>query len=157
MSARSKTSSDVTALANLARGTVGTVQPTSAPLPSSIPEWYRSAPLGILLCCLAYLTDEGLMPSYWQLARSQSSQLSCIVAAARRRTWDTDERIAVHTMNCVTNEWMEGCGLKAKVNEVYLWHGTKYNFVEDIEYQGFDERNCSPNGLDGAGIYFGNH
>ena len=231
VSAKPESISAFTALANFARGTGEPVQPTSASPPSSIPERYQSAPLGIRMDNLASTVrqqrgiDEGLMPSYWQLARSQSSQLSLAeflrlsmrvvdVSSSMRSSmqqlmtrscktedlghgrdvqekqkkynhlevvkvsrienpavWhsystrrelliaqaDYDERIAVHTMNCVTNEWMAGCGLRANINEVYLWHGTKYNFVDDIEYQSFEEPNCSPNGLYGAGIYFGNY
>eukprot|EP00928_Gymnodinium_smaydae_P099397 TRINITY_DN9467_c0_g1_i3.p2 TRINITY_DN9467_c0_g1~~TRINITY_DN9467_c0_g1_i3.p2 ORF type:complete len:165 (-),score=19.07 TRINITY_DN9467_c0_g1_i3:182-676(-) len=44
--------------------------------------------------------------------------------------------------------------LDPSVNEVYLWHGTGKDSLDDILQWGLDERVCSVNGLYGAGLYF---
>eukprot|EP00928_Gymnodinium_smaydae_P073726 TRINITY_DN56879_c0_g1_i1.p1 TRINITY_DN56879_c0_g1~~TRINITY_DN56879_c0_g1_i1.p1 ORF type:complete len:511 (+),score=53.97 TRINITY_DN56879_c0_g1_i1:182-1534(+) len=44
--------------------------------------------------------------------------------------------------------------LDSSVNEVYLWHGTGPDHLDDILRWGLDERVCSINGLYGAGLYF---
>eukprot|EP00162_Nutomonas_longa_P005497 comp16153_c0_seq1/m.25494 comp16153_c0_seq1/g.25494 ORF comp16153_c0_seq1/g.25494 comp16153_c0_seq1/m.25494 type:complete len:217 (+) comp16153_c0_seq1:1-651(+) len=64
-----------------------------------------------------------------------------------RSRLDVDREIPVKT----TMEWMTY--LDADVNEVYLFHGTKPDFVEVIKKHGFEERVAS-NGLFGHGIYF---
>ncbi|EFC41845.1 predicted protein [Naegleria gruberi] len=53
-----------------------------------------------------------------------------------------------------TFEWMKTIGLNSNMNEKYLWHGTKPEFVNTIAEHGFDERVANLNGLFGAGIYF---
>ncbi|EFC39622.1 TCCD-inducible-PARP-like domain-containing protein [Naegleria gruberi] len=51
-------------------------------------------------------------------------------------------------------EWMKTVGLNGGMNEKYLWHGTKPEFISSISEHGFDERVASLGGLFGAGVYF---
>ncbi|EFC38379.1 hypothetical protein NAEGRDRAFT_73830 [Naegleria gruberi] len=51
-------------------------------------------------------------------------------------------------------EWMKNSGLNSDMNEKYLWHGTKPEYVQAITEHGSDERVASLSGLFGAGIYF---
>ena len=45
--------------------------------------------------------------------------------------------------------------LNTNVNEVFLFHGTKPEHVEDIKHFGFDERSCKTEGtMLGSGFYF---
>ena len=46
--------------------------------------------------------------------------------------------------------------LDHNMNEAYLFHGTKPEYVAAIAETGFDERIANPHGLYGAGIYFAN-
>ncbi|KAF0978430.1 hypothetical protein FDP41_002250 [Naegleria fowleri] len=53
--------------------------------------------------------------------------------------------------------WLKQSSLDASINEVYLWHGTKPEFVKKIAEHGFDERVSNLSGLFGAGIYFADY
>jgi hypothetical protein len=53
------------------------------------------------------------------------------------------------------DKWMQKSVLDSDVNELYLFHGTKPEYIKLIKSQGFDERVCQLDGLFGAGIYFG--
>ena len=44
--------------------------------------------------------------------------------------------------------------IDARLNEVYLWHGSQHSSVQQICHQGFDERTATKRGLYGFGNYF---
>jgi len=50
--------------------------------------------------------------------------------------------------------YLDGAEYDETMNEVFLWHATKYDIVDTIINEGFDERVCSLGGLFGAGVYF---
>ena len=52
-------------------------------------------------------------------------------------------------------DWMDSMGLVDGLNEKYLFHGTKPEFINTIQSDGFDERVRELGGLYGSGIYFG--
>eukprot|EP00026_Physarum_polycephalum_P004369 Phypoly_transcript_04387.p1 GENE.Phypoly_transcript_04387~~Phypoly_transcript_04387.p1 ORF type:complete len:576 (+),score=82.20 Phypoly_transcript_04387:125-1852(+) len=54
----------------------------------------------------------------------------------------------------LTGKLWEKHSLDKGLNELYLFHGTKHNYVEAIKSTGFDERVSSSAGLFGTGIYF---
>ncbi|EFC38991.1 TCCD-inducible-PARP-like domain-containing protein [Naegleria gruberi] len=58
------------------------------------------------------------------------------------------------TLKSPAFEWLKSTGLNTSMNEKYLWHGTKHEYVNTISEHGFDERVASLAGLFGAGVYF---
>jgi hypothetical protein len=89
-----------------------------------------------------------------KVSRIESPALWRVYAAKREALYAQLRKCRVPATAVHTDaQWM-AAELDARVNEKFMWHGTKPELLNIIEENGFDERMGSLDGMFGAGVYF---